>query len=167
MNDRALSDQARDACRSLLDHASSLPRGGGPAWDQTLDQLGAPRLSEADRADHLKNGAPQGKGPLPIEMRRALERAVAPYANQMEDSWRGRDIVEQSMRDYIQLVKPVVSTSSIFANAMATTKTYGKTESKTSTITCPACGAPRTQGDDSLTCRYCGGELSILNTTTQ
>lgn len=58
--------------------------------------------------------------------------------------------------------KPSISTSSIFANARRSSKNYTKDQpaAHTTTLTCRGCGAPRRDGDTSLTCAFCGGHMT-------
>ena len=58
--------------------------------------------------------------------------------------------------------KPAISTSSIFANARASSRNYTKEQpgAHTTTLTCRGCGAPRRDGDTSLICAFCGGHMT-------
>ncbi len=58
--------------------------------------------------------------------------------------------------------KPKNTTASIFANARASTRNYtaGQAGAHTTTLTCQSCGAPRKEGQQSLTCSFCGGHMT-------
>ena len=53
-----------------------------------------------------------------------------------------------------------ISTQSIFANAISTgTAHIAKQKAGKRVMTCPNCGAPRSENDPSLVCAYCDSEL--------
>ncbi|MFO7565909.1 MAG: hypothetical protein R6X02_24920 [Enhygromyxa sp.] len=79
----------------------------------------------------------------------------------MDEPWPLRQAVEQAVRDYVGAVKPKITTSSIFANAMAGIATSpgritGTAEAKADRCAC--CGAPRSDRLET-SCRYCGETL--------
>jgi hypothetical protein len=121
-------------------------------------------LTADERARHLREGPGQARGALLLELRWALEAVVAPLCEHMDDltpAHRLRDAVEQAVRDYVGAVKPKVTTSSIFANALADA---GRSPSRivgaagAAADVCSCCGAPR-QDRALPRCAYCGVNL--------
>jgi len=155
----------------VLDVASACPPLGDSNWDGLLRELGVRALSQEERQKHFSEGPKRRGGAAPIEVRLALasihDRAYA--------EWRAMDIddverrvaqklssyVDENMREYLKRVAaPMggITTSSIFANARATTPVYATAGGGLNQMKCVACGAPRKNEAD-LTCVYCGGTL--------
>lgn len=153
--DGRLFEQGRSLVESIVNLALNLPAGGDARWDAMLDKLGVRGLDSDERARHLKDGPGQGKGALVIELRWAMEAAIEPLAEHMDDRWALRDFCARALRDYVGAVKPRISTSSIFANAMATTTNYMTGQAGAAADTCKCCGAPL-RDRSSKACRYCG-----------
>jgi len=163
----------------VLDTASACPPPGAPArgeatadptWDALLAEVGVAPLSPEERQKHFTEGPKRRGGAAPIEVRLALT-AIHDRAH---DAWKKMDIgdeerriaqklssyVDEGMREYLKRVAPAVTTSSIFANARATTPTYGgAVAAGMNQMKCVSCGAPRKNTSDALTCVYCGGKL--------
>jgi hypothetical protein len=157
----------------VLDVASTCPPLGNPAWDALLAELGVSPLTPRERQEHFAAGPKRKTGAAPIEVRLALN-AIHDHA---QTAWRALDIgaderalahklstfVEEAMREYLKLVTPQApTTSSIFANARATTPNYSAmgVGAGMNQMKCVACGAPRKNESDALTCVYCGGKLA-------
>jgi hypothetical protein len=163
-DDAALFSQGKETIAAIVSLAVSCPAGGDGRWDAMLAELGVTGLSADERGRHLREGPGQARGALLLELRRALDAAVAPLCEHMDDltpAHRLRDAVEQAVRDYVSAVKPKVTTSSIFANALADA---GRSPSRmvgtagAAADCCPCCGAPRR--DRALPrCGYCGENL--------
>lgn len=161
MSDEPLLQRLREELDDVHRLALSCPAGGDERWDQRLDALGVAPLSAEERAAHLREGPGQSRGALLLELRWALDAAGAPWRPRLEDEWRVRDLVEEFVRAYVAATRPRVSTSSIFANAMAGIATSpGRITGTAATAAdrCGCCGA--TLLDRSKpTCRYCGEPL--------
>lgn len=163
--DTALFDQGKQAIASIVGLALVCPAGGDARWDAMLDKLGVTGLPANERARHLREGPGQARGALLLELRWALEAVVEPLCEHMDDltpAYRLRDAVEQAVRDYVGSVKPKVTTSSIFANALADA---GRSPSRmvgtagAAADCCTCCGAPRSDRA-AARCFYCGENLS-------
>jgi hypothetical protein len=163
-DDQALFDQGQAAIASIVNLALACPAGGDARWDAMLGKLGVTALPADERARHLREGPGQARGALLLELRWALDAVVAPLCEHMDDltpAHRLRDAVEQAVRDYVQAVKPKITTSSIFANALADaarspSRIVG--DAGAAADTCACCGAPRR--DRALPrCGYCGETL--------
>jgi hypothetical protein len=163
--DKALFEQGKQAIESIVSLALTCPAGGDARWDAMLGALGVAGLSPDERARHLREGPGQARGALLLELRRALDAVIAPLCEHMDDltpAHRLRDAVEQAVRDYVGAVKPKVTTSSIFANALADasrspSRMVGTAGAAADCCTC--CGAPR--HDRALPrCFYCGESLA-------
>jgi hypothetical protein len=153
----------------VLDAASACPPLGDQKWDGLLRELGVVPLSQEERQKHVSEGPKRRGGAAPIEVRLAL-RAIHDRAH---DAWRGMDIgdderrlaqrlssyIDENMREYLKRVAPAITTSSIFANARATTPVYATSSGGLNQMKCVSCGAPRKNESDALTCVYCGGKL--------
>jgi hypothetical protein len=155
----------------VLDTASASPPRGDAAWDALLGELGVKPLSPAERDEHFAQGPKRKGGAAPIEVRLAL----AAIHDRAHAEWRRMDIgdderrlaqrlssfVDEHMAEYLKRTAPAPTTSSIFANARATTPNYGAMGAKAgmNQMKCVACGAPRKNDGDALTCVYCGGKL--------
>lgn len=185
--DRALEwvqwSEAR--AQHIVATAASASLHGSPAWDALLAEAGVQALSPLERQHHVSAGPPRASGPSPIEVRRALEslraqmqRAArelehatihsAPQGREGDDDDTERAIdglkrlagriVDEPLRRYIAAVRPKITTSSIFANAMASSRNYTAqgVSAGTSTLACDCCGAPRQSGATSRVCEFCG-----------
>jgi hypothetical protein len=138
--------------------ALDCPAGGDARWDAHLAQLGVAPLAPAERLRHLHEGPGQSRGALLLELRRALVAVAAPYEQAMEDGFRLEHAVEHAVRGYVRATRPVVSTSSIFAHAMASIPSSpGRSHhaARTATDTCSCCGAP-VHERTLRACPYCG-----------
>jgi hypothetical protein len=155
VNDAALLEQGRALVESIVNLALNLPAGGDARWDAMLGKLGVRGLSNDERVLHLKEGPGQSKGALVIEVRWVLEAAVEPLAEHMDDRWVLRDFAQRAVREYVGAVKPRISTSSIFANALATTGNFMTGQAGAAADTCQCCGAPLRDRNSKI-CRYCG-----------
>jgi hypothetical protein len=161
VSDTQLLDQGQQAIAAVVNLALVCPAGGDARWDAMLAKLNVKGLPADERARHLREGPGQGRGALLLELRWALEAVVEPLCEHMDDPWRLRNGVEQAVRDYVSSVKPKITTSSIFANAMAGIATSpGRIEGGAEALAdrCGCCGAPR-HDRSSNTCRYCGETL--------
>jgi hypothetical protein len=177
----SLSSWVEDSAARVRETAASTQRGGDDAWIGVIEQLGVSPLTSEERLRHLEQGAPISRGALPMEFRwameaivrqaeprcRALDMALEPgddAAQRAVDKLAHRlsSLVDEELRSYMSAVRPTISTSSIFANALATTQNYmaGAQGAGVSTVNCPCCGAPRRDGSDSLTCEFCGSEIT-------
>ncbi len=175
-----LSQWVEDTVTRVRETATSTARGGDEQWIGLLQQLGVEPLSPDERARHLAQGAPISKGALPMEFRWALEaveRQASPVCREIDMALDTGDdatqravdklahrlnlLVDQELEQYMNSVRPTISTSSIFANAMATTQGFMDQAqgAGVSTTSCPCCGAPRQHGRDSMECEFCGSKL--------
>jgi hypothetical protein len=159
--DQALFEQGQQLIGSLVGLALACPAGGDGRWDAMLGKLGVTALAADERARHLREGPGQARGALLLELRWALDAAIEPLCEHMDDltpAHRLRDAVEQAVRDYVNSVKPKVTTSSIFANALADA---GRSPSRmvgaagATADCCSCCGAPRRDRAEAR-CSYCG-----------
>jgi hypothetical protein len=163
-DDAALFSQGKELIASIVNLALVCPAGGDARWDAMLGKLGVTSLPADERARHLREGPGQARGALLIELRWALDAGIAPLTEQMDDltpAHRLRDAVEQAVRDYVSAVKPKITTSSIFANALADSsrspsRMVGAAGAAADCCTC--CGAPRRDRNLSR-CGYCGESL--------
>lgn len=155
VNDAALFEQGRSLVESIVNLALNLPAGGDARWDAMLGKLGVRGLDPDERVRHLKDGPGQSKGALVIEVRWAMDAAIEPIAVHMDERWALRDFCQGALRDYVGAVKPRISTSSIFANALATTANVMTGQAGVAANTCKCCGAPLSDRS-STACRYCG-----------
>jgi hypothetical protein len=155
IDDGRLFEQGRALVESIINLALTVRAGGDARWDAMLDKLGVRGLGQDERARHLKDGPGQSRGALVIEVRWALEAGTEPLAEHMERRWALRDFCQGALRDYVGAVKPRISTSSIFANALATTGNFMGGQAGAAADTCKCCGAPLSDRI-SKTCRYCG-----------
>jgi hypothetical protein len=152
----------------VLEVASACPPLGDQNWDGLLRELGVRALSQEERQKHFSEGPKRRGGAAPIEVRLAL----VSIHDRAHDAWRSMDIgdderriaqklssyVDENMREYLKRVAPAITTSSIFANARATTPVYATAKGGLNQMKCVACGAPRKNEAD-LACVYCGGKL--------
>jgi len=169
LNARWLEEQAA----RVLATASACPPAGDAAWDGLLREIGVQPLSQEARQQHFTEGPKRRGGAAPIEVRLALQA----LHDQVRASWQTMDIgaaerqlaqklssfVDENMREYLKLVAPAITTSSIFANARATTPVYATAPNNVkgglNQMKCVTCGAPRKTDGDALVCVYCGGKL--------
>lgn len=164
----------------IHDVAGASPLGGDDNWQTLLSKMNVEPLPPEERTRMLAGGAPTARGPVPIEVRRALE-SVATQATdasqqldttldidddetqQLLDRWQHRlaDLVDKELARYLAGVRPRATTASIFATAAATTPGFmGQAEGAgVKTHTCPTCGAPRGGDDAGDTCGYCGSKI--------
>jgi hypothetical protein len=167
---------------AIVSTAAASPLHGSPTWDALLAEAGAQPLTAVQRQHHVSAGPPRASGPSPIEVRRALEalrarveRAAAELqsvadARDFDDAaersidglkrFAGR-LVDEHLRRYIATVRPKITTSSIFANARASSRNYTAESAGAgmSTLACDCCGAPRQRGATSRVCEFCGSNF--------
>lgn len=155
IGDEQLLAQGRALVESIVHLALSVPVGGDARWDAMLAKLGVSGLSVLDRQRNLRDGPGQSKGALVIELRKALEAAIVPLCDHMDQPWRLSDAAARALRDYVGAVKPRISSASIFANALATTTNPMRGSADASAEPCICCGAPRVDRSQP-SCRYCG-----------
>lgn len=161
---------------ALLELAIGTGLQGGPQWDEMLGRRGVTPLSPQERARHAQVGPRRSSGPPPIEVRR-LAGALAAHVQQQLDAfdrmhdppmevdlqldrlrYEVRNLEEQMLQRFLSRVRPKVTTSSIFANARATSRRHlqGSAGPGVSTLSCHSCGAPRQQGATTRICEFCG-----------
>ena len=150
--------QGQAKIATIVDLALSCPAGGDPRWDQLLTELGCRRLPPEARARQLRDGPGQSRGALLLELRWALDAALEALRAGMDDPHRLSASVDDAMRNYVSATRPVVTTNSIFANALADAsrspvRMTGAAASQADCCAC--CGAPRTL-NDGPNCPYCG-----------
>ncbi len=162
----------------VLEVGSTCALGGDAAWDGVLADFGVTPLPPEERKRHIAEGPKRQRGALPIEVRFAITslyerartsvRAMDMKAETSEENalvakieQRLAHLVDEITREHLQRVTPQApTTSSIFANARATTPNYGGgVKAGMNQMKCTSCGAPRKNESDSLTCVYCGGKL--------
>ena len=173
----AISDWLERQAACVLDVASTCPPLGDAkatrAWDGLLRELGVASLSQEERQKHFTDGPKRRGGAAPIEVRWALtalhDRAHAEWRTmdvgdeEQRLARRLSSLVDEGMREYLSRVSPAITTSSIFANARATTPSYyaGAAKAGLSQMKCTSCGAPRKTDDPNIgACVYCGGTLA-------
>jgi hypothetical protein len=167
---------------AIVAAAAAAPLHGSPQWDALLHEAGAQPLSADERQHHASAGPPRASGPSPIEVRRALEALRARLERAAEQlqtgvdagSWDdavqreidalkriARGLVDEQLRRYIAAVRPKITTSSIFANALASSRNYAAEGARAgmSTLSCDCCGAPRQRGSTARVCEFCGSTL--------
>lgn len=155
VDDARLLEQGQALIASIVNLALNQPAGGDARWDAMLKALAVTGLAPDERARDLREGPGQSKGPLVLEVRWAIEAGIAPLLEHMDEPRRLSEHGEQALRDYLAAVKPRISTSSIFANALATTKPIVSGSASASAEPCRFCGAPRVDRSKP-SCRYCG-----------
>jgi hypothetical protein len=165
--------------RHIVDTATTCPAPGDARWDHVLSELGAQRLSDAERAAHVRTSA-QRHGPAPIEVERALAalgevtRAAARKLQFEPDVTEDTELataldrfeaaaartVSDHLERIVSALRPAVTTSSIFANAGAITMGFGPpVAADVSTLACSSCGAPRRDVRTQRVCEHCGSAI--------
>lgn len=155
IDDAMLLRQGRALVESIVELARVVPAGGDARWDAMLGKLGVNGLPNDERLRNLRDGPGQRKGALVIELRWALAAAIAPLAEHMDDRWALRELCSRALRDYVEAVKPTITTSSIFANALATTGNQLSGKASAAAQSCRCCGGPLVD-PGAAACRYCG-----------
>jgi hypothetical protein len=180
----ALRHSLEQMTRRIFETATTSDRGGGPAWDRLLGELGVEPPSTDQRLQALSTNVPLSKGPVPAEVRKALEKlradlsveverfraaldqnpgaADATQDEQLEElDRRLASFVDAEVKRYIAAVRPAPAAAGIFANALATTPSYAadRQGAGVETKMCGTCGAARPAGTDLRTCDFCGGSL--------
>lgn len=176
-----LSHWVEDSVARIRQTAASAPRGGDDRWIGLLTEFGVEPLGPEERTRHLEQGAPINKGALPMEFRwalEAIESRAAPACREIDlavevgDDATQREVdklaqrinlvVSDELTAYMSSIRPTVTTSSIFANALASSPNYMAQSdgAGVSTTACGACGAPRQAGRESMTCEFCGSNLA-------
>jgi hypothetical protein len=157
--------------------AASCVAGGDANWDAVLRELGVTALSAEERRHQLAGGPKRNAGALPIEVRWAMEAIEARARIDLRSLDRDQHVadevlerIERSLvgmvdgvvREHLRLTTPAPTTSSIFANARASTPDYAKmgTLASMGTMKCTTCGSPRKREGDLKPCPYCGGVLA-------
>jgi len=138
---------------------------GDPAWDSFLASLGlAPGTCE-ERLALQRQGVPNLKGALPVELRQALQairgevlRGLGP----LEDAplrLKLDTLLDREVREYLNQCRPRVTLKGIFANAQATTVRLGDAPDTVKALTCRCCGAARPENSNPRVCAFCGADL--------
>jgi len=177
---RGLSSWVDEQASRVLEVGSTCTLGGDPTWDAVMHEHGVVPLPQDERHKHITEGPKRSKGALPIEVRLAITsiherarqavramdmKAETPEENELVRKIEQRlvNMVDQVTHDHLQRVTPVApTTSSIFANARATTPSYGGgVKAGMNQMKCTACGAPRKTEDPSVgPCVFCGGKMA-------
>jgi hypothetical protein len=178
-----LSRQIEAQTHTLRTLAREGPVGGSPGWHSFVADLPVLRLSEAQQREYLTHGAPIKTGALPIDVRGVLEHwcqefkqkawqlqhrfnresdhspvlRAAEEALARIDRWLGT-YVEREVKAHLNAVRPALGRSSIFQNALRSTPRWGSVSSAVNTLSCKACGAPRSD-ESAQTCGFCGSSL--------
>ena len=146
----------------VLEVGSTCALGGDATWDALLKELAVEPLPPDERRRHLAEGPKRTRGALPIEVRWAItavqDRAKrAPHEDALDHKLH--TIIDVVTREHLARTAPAAATTaSIFANARATTPSYGGGVAAGMNQTkCAACGGPRKT--EALVCAYCGGKL--------
>jgi hypothetical protein len=158
--------------------ATSVPAGGGPAWDALLRHYGIAPLGDHERrfiVQHMR----LARGAVPAEVR-VVFTGLHAWAQRELDSARGdpaaagfaarlATLVDQETAKYeaslgLAPLPPLPpptpaapSLASIFSNAQTTSKEVpwaGQTFKQVGSLTCIHCGGPQEQPLDFM-CRYC------------
>ena len=176
---RGLASWMEEQAARVLEVGSTCALGGDAAWDGLLGELGITPLSADERRRHIAEGPKRSRGASPIEVRWAIDavyerartalrpmdfRAETTEENEVVRKIEQRlySLVDDVTREHIKRVSPPApTTSSIFANARATTPSYGgSVRSGLNQMKCTACGAPRKTEDPNVgPCVYCGGVM--------
>lgn len=149
-------------------------------WNSVLNNLNITPLTNEEKIHRLRNGIPNSKGALPIEVRWCLEKLTNKYqiiANDFKSELNPKDLdwdseelleklelkiqnlVETQIQIYISKSKPGLAISNIFANAQKTTTKFEKINSSIETKVCKCCGAPRVENSDLKFCSFCGNNF--------
>jgi hypothetical protein len=177
---RGLSSWVDDQAERVLVVGSTCALGGDPTWDAVLRDHGVQPLPPEERQKHITEGPKRTRGALPIEVRlcitsiydrardavRAMDmKSETPEENDLVRAIEQRlvVVVDFVTSAHLHRVTPVApTTSSIFANARATTPSYGGgVKAGMNQMKCTACGAPRKTEDPSVgPCVFCGGKMA-------
>jgi hypothetical protein len=173
-------EKLRARIRATTDAALKARVGEDPAWDGVLDALGIAPLVPEERLAIQRQGVPNLRGALPVEVRHALaaiamtgeaelnaieaDLASSTWASATDDKLHDlrRELahfVERELRDYLNKARPMANVASIFANAQMTAVRLGDAKESVKTKKCPACGAGRPDGSDLRACAFCGTDL--------
>ena len=177
---RGLASWIEEQSARVLEVGSTCALGGDAAWDAVLGELGVRPLSAEERRRHIVEGPKRSRGASPIEVRWAIDAirerartALRPMDLRSETAGendlvrqierRLYSLIDEVTREHIQRVSPPApTTASIFANARATTPSYGGgVMPGLNQMKCTVCGAPRKTEDPNVgPCVYCGGTLA-------
>ncbi len=161
MSTPQVEKKARAALDAVIRFALDRAKGGDSEWNEHLRSLGGAPLSSEERQMILQHGPPITKGPVAVELRYALVVTLGRVEEGAASAPWAPMVIEDAIREFVNAAKAPVTTSSIFANAMATTKTYASQAGGSETVRCPTCGAPRMDGSESMVCGYCGSAMSV------
>jgi hypothetical protein len=174
----ALEEAFRGRVRATVAAAQQARVGDDPGWDAFLTALGLTPLPAEERLAIQRQGVPNLRGALPIELRQALAevgRQTEEALARLGDAGAGDDdalaarlealqgelarFVDRELRDYLDKARPMATVASIFANAQATALRLGDAKESVKTKKCPACGAARPEGTNLRACAFCGTDL--------
>ena len=164
----------------VLEVGSTCALGGDAAWDAILREHGVSRrCPPEERQRHIKEGPRRSRGAaahrgpvghrgdpqaLPRGGARPRPRVETPEEQRIVDAIEQRlvNLVDETTHAHLQRVTPPANTtSSIFANARATTPNYSAmgAAAGVSQMKCKSCGAPRKSTEEIGACGYCGGAI--------
>jgi hypothetical protein len=173
----------RSEVENIFAVAKKPPKGGGEEWISLLRDYGVPPLSEANRAEVALQIPTMVAGAYPAEVRMVLDKIVSKCLgildklnndSSIKDNFEMNDALYDAnfffshrldisfeMNRYYSMIKAPVSLGNIFANAATSMNaySYGLKESRTDTIRCKNCGAPRLKENQYDFCMFCGSNL--------
>jgi hypothetical protein len=173
----------RSEVENIFAVAKKPPKGGGEEWLSLILDYGVSPLSEAHRNEVSLQIPTMVAAAYPAEVRMVLDKIVAKYLSILEkinndstlkDNFEVSDALYDAnfffshrldisfeMNRYYSMIKAPVSLGNIFANAASSMNTYsyGLKESRTDTIRCKNCGAPRLKENQYDFCMFCGSNL--------
>jgi len=135
-------------------------------WLALLEEYRVKPASEEDK--QLVAQFNHSEGALPAQVRAMLldlKRRLTPIIKKLNEKFDvlqmeelvdlHKIFVNQSMKKYIELIRPKVTMQSIFANVVATTNLQQQSKETVDTKKCSCCGAARPSDTELDSCVYC------------
>jgi len=165
-----------------LDTIKSVSKSDISNWVGYLNSIGVTPVGEEQRAEAKTKGLTIPKTAFPSEYRAALvvlkkktkntvvmlhrdikaadELSAEFELEEFTDKYL-KKMVKKELKRYIELSRPKVSVTDIFANASKSMNKYSPKEvgDKSYSIKCKTCGAARLEEDQYDVCFYCGTPL--------
>jgi len=173
----------KNEVESALKVAKQAPKGGGDEWFALLRNHEIQPLTDEIRGQVSMQIPTMTSGAYPFEVRMVLDKIFNKYKEitknlnndkYIKDHFELNDAlydvnfyltrrfdVDFEINKYYSMIKAPVTLNNIFANASSSLNIYSSNlkESRSDTLRCKSCGAPRLKENQYDFCVFCGSNL--------
>jgi len=184
---KKIENDFKKEVETILDIAKKSPKGGGEEWHSLLKKHSIEPLPADLRKDVEMQIPGMTSGAFPFEVRMVFQKVLADAEAKIKELdgfqyihddfnlhdalyelkfyFSNRFDINFEINKYYSMIKAPVTLNNIFANASMGMNMYssGLKDSRTGTIRCKSCGAPRLKENQYDLCFYCGSNLFSKN----